>query len=119
MPQTLLDKIWDQHVIAQLGSGLDLLHIDRTLVHDLGGARVFGALQDQGHRVRNPELTFATVDHCCSSLPGRDEQSTESGSRLIPILRDRCVEHFLPKSLSPLREKDDDLVVFTSLAFMH
>ena len=39
MPQTLLDKIWDQHVIAQLGSGLDLLHIDRTLVHDLGGAR--------------------------------------------------------------------------------
>ncbi|MEE8303021.1 MAG: 3-isopropylmalate dehydratase large subunit [Candidatus Tectomicrobia bacterium] len=92
MPQTLLDKIWDQHVIAELGSGLDLLHIDRTLVHDLGGARVFGALQDQGHRVRNPELTFATVDHCCSSLPGRDEQSTESGSRLIPILRDRCVE---------------------------
>ena len=92
MPRTLLDKIWDQHVIAELGSGLDLLHIDRTLVHDLGGARVFGALQAQGHRVRNPELTFATVDHCCSSLPGRDEHTTTSGSRLIPVLRDRCRE---------------------------
>ncbi len=28
MPRTMLDKIWDQHVITELGSGLDLIHID-------------------------------------------------------------------------------------------
>ncbi len=91
MPRTMLDKIWDQHVIAELGSGLDLIHIDRTLIHDLGGARVFGALHEHGLKVRNPELTFATVDHCVSSLPGRVETTTESGSQLIPILRDECM----------------------------
>ncbi len=90
MPRTMLDKIWDHHVIAELGSGLDLIHIDRTLIHDLGGARVFGALHEKGLNVRNPELTFATVDHCVSSRPGRVEATTDSGSRLIPILRDEC-----------------------------
>ena len=90
MPRTMLDKIWDQHVIAELGSDLDLIHIDRTLIHDLGGARVFGALHEHGLNVRNPELTFATVDHCVSSLPGRVEATTDSGSRLIPILRHEC-----------------------------
>ncbi len=90
MPRTTIDKIWDQHVIADLGSGLDLIHIDRTLIHDLGGGRVFSALHQHGLNVRNPELTFATVDHCVSSLPGRVETTTDSGSRLIPILRDKC-----------------------------
>jgi 3-isopropylmalate/(R)-2-methylmalate dehydratase large subunit len=93
MPHTLLDKIWQQHVITELGSGLDLLHIDRTLLHDLGGPRVFSALHEHGVGVRHPELTFATVDHCVSSLPGRVETTTESGARLIPLLRDQCAAH--------------------------
>ena len=71
MPRTLVDKIWDQHVVAELGSSLDLLHIDRTLGHDLGGACVFGALHEQG----------ATVDHCHPhSLPFR--AISLNGSRL-------------------------------------
>ena len=38
-PKTLFDKIWDQHVIADLGQGLSLLYVDRHLLHDLSGAR--------------------------------------------------------------------------------
>ena len=37
--RTLLAKIWDQHVIAHLGDDTDLLHVDRHLLHDLGGSR--------------------------------------------------------------------------------
>jgi 3-isopropylmalate/(R)-2-methylmalate dehydratase large subunit len=92
MPHTTFDNIWDRHVIANMGSGLDLIHIDRTLMHDLGGARIFNALDQQGYNVRNPELTFATADHCVSSLPGRVDNTTECGARLIPILRERCAE---------------------------
>lgn len=92
MPRTTFDNIWDRHVIANMGSGLDLIHIDRTLMHDLGGARIFNTLDQQGYSVRNPELTFATADHCVSSLPGRVDSATESGARLIPILRERCRE---------------------------
>ena len=31
--QTLFDKIWDRHVIADLGDGYALLHISRHLMH--------------------------------------------------------------------------------------
>ena len=32
MAATLFDKIWDPHVIADLGSGWSLLHCDRVLL---------------------------------------------------------------------------------------
>ena len=35
MSKTLFDKIWDSHVIADLGNGFVLLHMDRVLLHDL------------------------------------------------------------------------------------
>ena len=34
MGKTLFDKIWDSHVITDLGNGFVLLHIDRLLLHD-------------------------------------------------------------------------------------
>jgi 3-isopropylmalate/(R)-2-methylmalate dehydratase large subunit len=37
--RTLLAKIWDQHVIAHVSDDTDLLHVDRHLLHDLGGSR--------------------------------------------------------------------------------
>ena len=37
MAKTLFDKIWDSHVITDLGNGFVLLHIDRLLLHDLSG----------------------------------------------------------------------------------
>ena len=37
MPRTLFEKIWDAHVVRDLGGGWALLHIDRHLLHDLSG----------------------------------------------------------------------------------
>lgn len=90
MSKTLLDKIWDQHVVTDLGGGYQLLHIDRHLLHDLSGPASLRAIQSRGISVRNPELSFATPDHCVSSLPNRDDQTTDLGARLIPTLRERC-----------------------------
>ena len=47
MAATLFDKIWDPHVVADLGAGWSLLYCDRVLVHDLSGGR---ALQEVGER---------------------------------------------------------------------
>ena len=38
MGKTLFDKIWDRHVIADLGNGFVLMHIDRLL--QIGRAHV-------------------------------------------------------------------------------
>lgn len=65
---TLFDKIWESHVVASLGDGFDLVHVDRHVIHDLGG-RGFLRLNELGYTVRNAELTFATSDHTVSTAP--------------------------------------------------
>ena len=37
--RALFAKIWDAHVVADLGDNAYLLHVDRHLLHDLGGSR--------------------------------------------------------------------------------
>lgn len=90
---TLFDKLWESHVIANLGDGVDLLHVDRHLVHDLGGQPAFEALQQRGLPVRNPELTFATPDHLVSSAPGRTGSEHDWAQRYITSLREGSRRH--------------------------
>ena len=48
-----------------------LLHVDRHILHDLGGAARLAGPEGAGLAVHNPGLTFATPDHAISSAPGR------------------------------------------------
>jgi 3-isopropylmalate/(R)-2-methylmalate dehydratase large subunit len=84
--QTLLAKIWDQHVIARISEDTDLLHVDRHLLHDLGGARGLLDLRNRNLSVHNPELTFATPDHAISTARGR-EGTSKTGQELLEGLR--------------------------------
>jgi 3-isopropylmalate/(R)-2-methylmalate dehydratase large subunit len=84
--RTMLAKIWDQHVIARLGDDTDLLHIDRHLLHDLGGSRGLLDLKSRGLAVHNPELTFATPDHAISTARGR-AGTIKIGQELLAALR--------------------------------
>ena len=44
MSATMFDRIWDPHVVADIGNGWSLLHCDRVLVHDLSGGRALEEL---------------------------------------------------------------------------
>lgn len=88
-PRTMLDKIWDGHVIRDLGNGWALLHIDRHVVHDLSGPIALDQLHARGLSVRNPDLVFATPDHAVSSLPGRSATTYAPGGKLWARLRDK------------------------------
>ena len=61
-PRTMLEKIWDRHVIVRRGGNEALLHVDRNFVHE-GSFHAFGALAAEGRKVRKPRQTFATADH--------------------------------------------------------
>jgi 3-isopropylmalate/(R)-2-methylmalate dehydratase large subunit len=61
-PRTLVQKLWDEHVVAQADDGRDLLFIDRHLIHD-GSFHAFNRLKDKGIGVAHPELCLATPDH--------------------------------------------------------
>ena len=84
--RTLLSKIWDQHVIARISDDTDLLHVDRHLLHDLGGSRGLLDVKSRGLEVHNPELTFATPDHAISTASGRVGTS-KIGQELLAALR--------------------------------
>jgi 3-isopropylmalate/(R)-2-methylmalate dehydratase large subunit len=58
MPQTLFDKIWDEHEVAP-----GLLYIDLHLVHEVTSAQAFEGLRLAGRGVRRPDRTLATADH--------------------------------------------------------
>jgi 3-isopropylmalate/(R)-2-methylmalate dehydratase large subunit len=66
---SLLDKIWDEHVVERAEGAPDLLYIDRHLVHEVTSPQAFEALRLAGRKVRRPDLTFAVIDH---SIPTDD-----------------------------------------------
>lgn len=90
MGETVFEKVWRSHVVADMGDGYDLLHVDRNLLHDLSGGKALADLERRGLGVQNPELTFAVPDHAVSSAPGRTETSTDISARLAPIFRERA-----------------------------
>jgi|GEM_PF-3681439 len=47
-PRTLFEKCWTSHIVADLGGGYALLHVDRNLIHDLSGGRALAALEERG-----------------------------------------------------------------------
>ena len=69
MPQTLFEKIWERHVVAQEPDSPALLYIDLHLVHEVTSPQAFTGLRERGLKVRRPEKTVATMDH---SIPTHD-----------------------------------------------
>lgn len=91
--RTLFEKVWDAHVIAAIGDGYDLMHVDRNLLHDLSGGQALAAVERRGLQVQSPELTFCVPDHAVSTAPGRHASSTEISARLAPVFRERAERH--------------------------
>ncbi|MCP8615756.1 3-isopropylmalate dehydratase large subunit [Salirhabdus salicampi] len=68
-PKTIIEKIWDQHVVHQEDGKPDLLYIDLHLVHEVTSPQAFEGLRLKGRKVRRPDRTYATMDH---NVPTRD-----------------------------------------------
>ncbi|NBO95354.1 MAG: 3-isopropylmalate dehydratase large subunit [Betaproteobacteria bacterium] len=84
---SIVDKIWNAHVVEDLGDGYSLLHVDRHLIHDLGGPGAFHELEKRGLTMASPELNFAVPDHVVSTAPGRKGSEHDWANRLIEGLR--------------------------------
>ena len=73
--RTIVEKIWDNHVVTQQPGAPALLYIDLHLVHEVTSPQAFSTLRERGLKVRRPDLTVATMDH-----------STPTYSRTLPVL---------------------------------
>ncbi len=63
MPQTLYEKIWNEHIVHQLDDGTTLLYVDRHLIHEVTSPQAFEGLRMSNRKVRKPNLTLAVADH--------------------------------------------------------
>ena len=79
MPLTIIEKIWSEHQIADLGDGTCLLYTDRIFLHERTGSVALKGLEATGRKVRNPEQVFCTMDHIVDTFPGRTDQTRMPG----------------------------------------
>ena len=68
-PRTIIEKIWDNHIVAERPNAPTLLYIDLHLVHEVTSPQAFDGLRARGLKVRHPDLTIATTDHSTPTTP--------------------------------------------------
>jgi len=73
MAETLFEKLWRRHHIADLGGGTGLIAIDRILLHERTGGVALKSLAAAGRNVAAPAQVFATMDHVVDTRPGRTD----------------------------------------------
>src|SRR6476660_9159661 len=92
MPRTIIEKLWDSHVVHERQGAPTLLFIDLHLVHEVTSPQAFQGLRARGLKARRPDLTIATADH---SIPTTD--------RSLPI-----VDEIAAKQLAQLEQNCKD-----------
>lgn len=68
-PRTIIDKIWDEHVVAESPGSPAVLYIDLHLIHEVTSPQAFSGLRERGITVRRPQQTVATIDHSVPTTP--------------------------------------------------
>lgn len=63
-PQTLFEKVWNSHILAEQTNAPAVLYIDLHLIHEVTSPQAFTVLRSRNLKVRRPDLTIATMDHC-------------------------------------------------------
>ena len=102
-PQTIFDKIWNNHLVEKQEDGTCLIYIDRHLVHEVTSPQAFEGLRNSGRKVRKPNYTFAVADH---NVPTSDRSQgiTNKESRIqVETLEKNCKDFGV--TLFPLLDK--------------
>lgn len=88
--KTIIEKIWDSHVVENKEGFPDILAIDLQLVHEVTSPQAFQVLKERNLSVFAPQRTLATVDH---NVPTKREGLTIQNPisrHQIETLRENC-----------------------------
>ena len=90
-PETLFDKIWNNHIVHEEDAKPTLLYIDLHLVHEVTSPQAFEGLRQAGRKVRKKNKTFATMDHNVPTLD-RNNIKDPISAQQIETLENNCKE---------------------------
>jgi len=91
-PKTIIQKLWDSHVVANPAGAPALLYIDLHLVHEVTSPQAFDGLRMSGRTVRRPELTVATEDHNVPTADIDKPIADPVSARQVEVLRANAAE---------------------------
>jgi len=83
MAQTLYDKIWHDHLVAEQNDGSALLYIDQQLLHEVTSPQAFEGLRLADRGVWRTGANLATPDHNVPTDPVERESGIEGITDLI------------------------------------
>ena len=102
MGQTLFEKVWNTHVVAQDPGAPAVLYIDAHLIHEVTSPQAFTTLRERGLKVRRPDRTFATMDH---AIPTRSVDITLWPSDAAIQVRTSSKRSLNSVELGPVKRK--------------
>ena len=91
--RTLYEKIWDAHVVHEQAGQPSLIYIDRHLIHEGTSPQAFAGLRVAGRKVRQPELTFAVMDHSVSTKNRALAVLDADAANQLAALSNNCQEN--------------------------
>ena len=92
MPQTLYDKIWNEHIVHQQDDGTTLLYVDRHLIHEVTSPQAFEGLRLSKRKVRRPNLALAVADHNVPTTDRSKGIDDQQSKIQIEVLEKNCKE---------------------------
>ena len=95
-PRTIVEKIWDDHVVTQDPGAPAVLAVDLHLVHEVTSPQAFSGLRARGLKVRRPGQTVATADHSVPTTDRRLPIVDAMAAAQIRQLDDNCAEFGIP-----------------------
>lgn len=91
-PRTLLEKIWQSHVVVQEPESPAVLYVDLHLIHEVTSPQAFTGLRERGLEVRRPERTLATMDHSIPTTPLSLPMADTQAAAQLQQLADNCAQ---------------------------
>jgi 3-isopropylmalate/(R)-2-methylmalate dehydratase large subunit len=95
-PRTIVEKIWDDHVVDQDEGAPAILAVDLHLVHEVTSPQAFSGLRARGLPVRHPERTVATADHSIPTHPRSLPMADPMAAAQVDQLTRNCAEFGIP-----------------------
>ncbi len=96
MAKSIIEKIWEAHIVSQAEGHPAVFAIDFMLMHEVTSAQAFDVLRKKGLKVFDRSRCLATLDHAIPTRKDRFNILDQSAANQVETLRRNCAEFDVP-----------------------
>jgi 3-isopropylmalate/(R)-2-methylmalate dehydratase large subunit len=92
MSKSIIEKIWDSHIVSQNQGHPAIFAVDFMLMHEVTSAQAFDMLRSRNLKVFDPSKCLATLDHAIPTRQNRLQIFDDSARNQVETLRKNCAD---------------------------